>query len=197
MRRQTVAAIAVLPLALAAFAGCGANTTAEAAGHTAPTDSVPAGVAEQYEVLAEELAEKGQTVKSGEWTVNLITEAAEPWHEVHGAGHSQFREPAAGETNHIEIIPVETATGRIIPDVPIAVEVLDAENKVVQKLDLNFYYSTFFHYANNFSIPEAGSYTIRATLGVPPFPRHGEADEVAPLSDGATVEFEDVELGSK
>jgi hypothetical protein len=183
-------ALAALPL-VAALAACQSSDAAE----RPAAASVPAGVAEQYDVLAAEVDEKGMSVESGEWTVNLITEAAEPWHVVHGSGHDTFREPAAGETNHIEIIPVETATGRIIPDVPITLEVVDSDGSVVQEQTLDFYYSTFFHYARNFSVPQPGTYTVRATLGVPTFPRHGEPDEAAPLSEGATVEFENVELG--
>lgn len=63
-------------------------------------------------MLANEIAEKGKTVESGQWTVNLITEAAEPWFDEHGA---HFRAPEPGETHHIEIIPTETSTGRIVP----------------------------------------------------------------------------------
>lgn len=185
MLRTTLTALAA-PLVLAALTGCGA---------TAPTKddgfAVPAGVNEQYEVLSSELAEKGKTVSSGEWTVNLITEAAEPWFDKHGA---HFRAPKAGETHHIEIIPTETSTGRIVPNVPITLEVVDAQDKVVQELELNFYYSTFFHYANNFTVPEAGTYTLRATLGVPEFNRHGEESETPALAKGTTVEFNDVEL---
>ena len=189
MRRIALAAL-TLPLALAGLAGCGA---AADTGDNAEEPTVPAGVQEQYEVLAEELAEKGKTVESGEWTVNLITEAAEPWFEVHG-DEAHFRAPKAGETHHIEIIPTETATGRIIPDVPITLEVVDADGKVVQRMKLNFYYSTFFHYANNFTVPEAGTYTLRANLGVPAFNRHGEEAETPALTEGATVEFTGVEL---
>ncbi|MFC7501447.1 iron transporter, partial [Nocardioides sp. GCM10030258] len=61
--------------------------------------------------------------------------------------------------------------------------------------ELNFYYSTFFHYANNFSIPEAGSYTLRVKVEAPTFNRHGDADETPPLAEGVEVEFTDVELG--
>jgi hypothetical protein len=161
------------------------------------SDHVPDGVAEQYEVLADELAEKGMTVESGPWTINLITEAAEPWHEVHGGGHTEFRDVRAGETNHIEIIPVDTASGRIVPGVPIVLEVIDSNGQVVAKDRLSFYGSTFFHYANNFSIAEAGSYTIKATLKAPTFPWHGADDEAPALSDGAVVEFADVELGAE
>jgi hypothetical protein len=201
MRRHLIAALATAPLALASLAACGTGgSEGTPEGPTATTQeaespAVPEGVAEQYGVLAEEVAENGQSVESGPWTVHLITEPAEPWHEVHSDGTSQFREPAAGETNHIEIIPVETATGRIVPDVPITLEVIDAEGNLTEKLDLNFYYSTFFHYANNFSIPEPGTYTLRASLGVPTFHRHGEADEQVPLSETTTTEFKNVELG--
>jgi hypothetical protein len=191
MRRATLIALSV-PLSLAALTACGANAQEPQAGAAGST--VPAGVQEQYEVLTNELAEKGETVRSGEWTVNLITEAAEPWFEVHGPGEAHFRAPAADETHHIEIIPTETATGRIVPDVPITLEVIDAEGTVVQKMPLEFYYSTFYHYANNFTVPEGGTYTLRATLGVPAFNRHGEESETPALTEGATVEFTDVEL---
>ena len=185
MLRATLTALTV-PLVLAALTGCGAQAATRDDGF-----AVPAGVQEQYQVLANEIAEKGKTVESGEWTVNLITEAAEPWFDKHGA---HFRAPKAGETHHIEIIPTETSTGRIVPNVPITLEVIDAKDKVVQKLDLNFYYSTFYHYANNFTVPEAGTYTLRATLGVPAFNRHGEESDTPALAKGTTVEFKDVEL---
>jgi hypothetical protein len=180
-----------------AVAGCGSESDHEIAGADVGSGHVvPAGVARQYTVLDEEVEAKGQSVESGDWTIKLVAEAAEPWHAVHAGGHSAYRVPAPGETNHIEIIPVETATGRIVPDVPITLTVIDAAGKTVQALDLQFYYSTFFHYANNFSIPEAGTYTLRATVGAPTFNRHGAADEAPPLTEGTTVEFRDVELGA-
>ena len=184
------ARVLVIALALAAFTACGADP------HEEDASEVPAGVAEQYEVLADEIAEKGKTVESGAWTVNLITEAAEPWHEVHGDGHTTFRDVRPGETDHIEIIPVDTASGRIVPDVPIALEVIDADGQVVAEDELTFYGSTFFHYANNFSVAQPGTYTVKATLGAPDFPWHGEQDEAPALSEGTVVEFADVELGA-
>ncbi|WPU08609.1 iron transporter [Pseudarthrobacter oxydans] len=190
MLRHALAAV-VTPLALLALTGCGTQAAANTQAAKDNAFTVPAGVQEQYQVLADELAEKGKTVESGEWTVNLITEAAEPWFDEHG---THFRAPEAGETHHIEIIPVEASTGRIVPDVPITLEVVDAQDKVVQSMELNFYYSTFYHYANNFTVPEAGTYTVRATLGVPAFNRHGEESDTPPLIEGTTVEFKDVEL---
>jgi hypothetical protein len=191
---RTVLVACLLPLTSLAACGDDASTAADtSAAEARPSADVPAGVAEQYAVLAEEVAERGGTVESGDWTVSYIVEAAEPWHELHG-GEDHFREPTRGETHHIEIIPTETATGRIVPDVPITLQVVDGDGAVVDEERLNFLYSTFFHYANNFEVPEEGTYTLRASLGSPSFRRHGEEGERPALAEGAEVEFEDVEL---
>ena len=188
MRRAHLAAL-TLPLALAALTAC---SFADDTDHD-DSSAVPAGVQKQYEVLADEIADNGESVESGGWTVNLITEAAEPWFERRGS-ETHFRAPKAGETHHVEIIPIETSTGRIVPDVPITLAVVAADGEVVQEQELDFYHSTFFHYANNFTISEPGSYTVRATLGVPGFNRHGDESETPALTEGATVEFTGVEL---
>lgn len=184
---QALAATALVTTA-ALLAGCSGS------GEAATDPAVAEGVVEQYDTLDAEVAERGGSTTSGEWNVSYIVEAAEPWFEEHGGGHSTFREPQAGETHHIEVIPREAATGRIIPDVPITLEILDAAGQVVEEQDLEFYYSTFFHYANNFEVPEAGNYTLRATLGAPGFRRHGDEADGPALAEGVTVEFDDVEL---
>jgi hypothetical protein len=191
MRRAALAA-AALPFALAALTACGESEASE--NSSEDSFEVADGVQKQYEVLAEEVAARGGSTTSGEWTVSFIVEAAEPWFEGQAGHHQAFREPKADETHHIEIIPTETATGRIVPDVPITLEVVAADGTVVDKQKLNFYYSTFFHYANNFHVPDAGDYTLRATLGVPEFNRHGEPAEGPALAEGATVEFTGVAL---
>ena len=89
---------------------------------------------------------------------------------------------------------MEKSTGRIVPDVPITLSVLDSSGKVVDEKPLNFYYSEFFHYANNFEVPKSGDYTLRATLEAPTFNRHGERSMAAPLAQGATVTFDDVHI---
>ncbi|MGH3331801.1 MAG: iron transporter [Nocardioidaceae bacterium] len=186
MHRKALALAATPILALTACGGEGSAAEPDGSG-------VPSGVAEQYSTLKEEVAERGGETTSGDWTISYIVEAAEPWHESHG-GHQQFREPAPGETHHIEIIPRESSTGRIVPDVPITVEVVDAEGTVVDEKELNFYYSTFFHYANNFTIPKDGKYTLRASLEAPTFLRHGEENEEPALDEGTKVTFENVDL---
>ncbi|KAA9166150.1 hypothetical protein FPZ12_004215 [Amycolatopsis acidicola] len=164
-----------------------------AAGAAAAAPAVPQGVVTQYTLLEQEIKDGGGQTTAGPWRVAYIVEGAEAWyHNENGQQH--FREPAPGETHHIEIIPIEAATGRIVPEVPIAVEVVDSAGKVVDSKELNFYYAEFFHYATNFSIPQAGTYTLRAKLDPPTFLRHGEENEQPALADGAQVSFENVEL---
>lgn len=179
-----------LSVALLALTGCTADAS------TTEKSAVPAGVVAQYDALAAEVAERGGSLERGDWTVNYIVEAAEPWFEQHDSG-SSYRAPEPAETHHIEIIPTETATGRIVPDVPITLEIIDAAGGVVQKQELDFFHSTFFHYAANFSVPEPGTYTLRATVGIPGFNRHGEEADGAPLIEGTTVEFTGVELAAE
>ncbi|HEX5770034.1 MAG TPA: iron transporter [Nocardioidaceae bacterium] len=185
--RLPVTLLAAVPLV--ALSACAATD-----GSAAPAD-VPDGVAEQYATLAAEIEERGGEVESGPWTIGYIVERAEPWFE--GPEKTSFREPDAEATHHIEVIPTETATGRIVPDVPITVEIVDADGNVVDSARLNFLHSTFFHYANNFRVPEEGRYSLRVTLEPPTFFRHGEAGEEPPLAEPATVTFEDVELGTE
>ncbi|HSV40572.1 MAG TPA: iron transporter [Nocardioidaceae bacterium] len=186
MFRPQIAAAAVLPLV--ALAACSDSSAKDST-----AVDVPDGVVEMYETVAAEISDRGGETTVGEWKIGYIVEAAEPWFEEHG-GHSNFRNPKGDETNHIEIIPFEAATGRIVPEVPIHVQVLDASGKVVDENDLNFYYATFFHYANNFSLPGTGTYTIKATLGAPTFLRHGDEAAGPALADGAEVEFAGVEI---
>ena len=154
---------------------------------------VPSGVAQEYATMAEEIDSAGGEETRDGWRVGYIVEAAEPWFESHDGGQ-HFRAPKAGETHHIEILPFEESTGRLVPDTPVRLEILDADGAVVQDRALRFLYGEFFHYATNFRVPEPGTYTLRATIGVPTFSRHGEDGETPAMSEGTTVTFQDVEL---
>ncbi|MGH3309748.1 MAG: iron transporter [Streptomyces sp.] len=200
MPRSTRSLALAVPLALALTA-CGAGDADKAENTPAKgqaKETAPAGVAHQHTVLEAEMAANGGETKVGEYRVGYIVEAAEPWFRGEHGKHGKMvnREPAKGETHHIEIIPMEAKTGRIVPEVPIRLEVLDSKGKVVQAQDLNFYHAEFFHYANNFSIPKAGKYTLRATLQRPTFLRHGASGEKPALSEKTTATFRNVELKS-
>jgi len=192
MPSRRLALASLLPATALALTGCGGSASGSDTEDAA--SSVPLGVVDQYSTLAAEVADRGGSITQADWTVNYIVEAAEPWFEEHGSHGQQFREPTSTETHHIEIIPTESSTGRIIPDVPITLAVIDEAGKVVDRRNLDFYYSTFFHYATNFEIPTAGTYTLRATLAAPTFKRHGDPAESPALAEGTTVEFLGVEL---
>lgn len=199
-----------IPLAfgLTACGGADADTAEKASAKGQVKETAPAGVAHQHTVLEAEIKAKGGETRAGDYRVGYIVEAAEPWFHAEHAEHAEraehgehggdgklvHREPAKGETHHIEIVPMEAKTGRIVPDVPIRLEVLDGKGKVVQAQKLNFYYAEFFHYANNFSIPKAGTYTLRATLERPTFLRHGASGDRPPLGEKATATFRNVTL---
>jgi len=183
-----VAALAV------AVVACGSEEAVTTGGGEAAAESgVPAGVAKQYATIEEEVRAEGGETTSGPWRIAYIVEPAEGWFERTG-GKDVWRAPAAGETHHIEIVPIEAATGRVVPEVPVILEVLDAEGDRVARKPLRLYHAEFFHYAQNFSIREAGDYTLRATIEAPRFARHGEESEQPPLGEGAQVEFDDVRL---
>lgn len=160
---------------------------------TSAAPGVPDGVAAQYATLQKEIAAEGGEQTSGPWNIGYIVEPAEPWYETRD-GKQVFRPVAPGETHHLEIVAREAATGRVVPNVPVKVEVVAADGSVVQTKELQPFYAEFFHYANNFSVPTPGTYTLRATVEAPTFLRHGEEGEDAALSQGATVSFPGVKL---
>ena len=91
---------------------------------------------------------------------------------------------------------MEANTGRIVPYSQVRLSVINGSGEVVETRKLHFYYSEFFHYATNFSIPHPGSYTLKATITAPSFRRHADPGEPAPLASGATVTFRDVAIES-
>ena len=160
---------AALTTAALALTACGGEDDAGGSEPAAASADVPAGVAEQYATIGEEVAAEGGETQSGAWRIAYIVEPAAPWFVG-----ERFRKPAPGETHHIEILPIEAETGRVVPEVPIRVQVIDESGKVIDAKPLHFYYAEFFHYANNFSVPHEDTYTLRSTIKTPSFGLHGD-----------------------
>ena len=160
MKRLVILGGAVVALAVSA---CGEDEGRVSATGTTPTTTsaepaisdVPEGVAAQYSVLEEEIAAEGGATESGPWRIAYIKEPAEGWFRTEN-GRVVWRDPAHGETAHLEIIPIERDSGRIVPDAGVTLEVLDENGERVEKRPLSFYYAEFFHYADNFRIPRDG-----------------------------------------
>ena len=198
----------VLVLAVAAWAaGCGqappnegeaaASTEETTAESTTASGSEFRGVVDSYAVAQEEIAAEGGEETVGEYRVGYIVEPAEGWWQGDPAT-LEWREPAAGETNHIEILPYDAETGLLIPYMDIELQVRDEAGEVIDERPLDFYWSEFGHYANNFSLPESGTYTLRADLEPPEFLRHGSEEGEGKMFTGPiTVQFDDVQISTE
>ncbi len=180
-------------------AGATPEATAETTGEAADTASSSAfsDVVASYSVAQEEIEEAGGEKEVGLYRVGFVVESAEGWWEGEGT-NLQWRDPAASETNHLEILPFDKESGLLVPYMDIDLAVLDESGKEVARQDLNFYWAEFLHYANNFSLPKSGTYTLRAELNPPEFMRHGsEEGEGKVFAEPVTVEFEGVEIDAE
>lgn len=183
--------------------GTTSETTGEAAGTTESTTADATGGSEfsdvvaSYSVAQEEIEAEGGDKMVGDYRIGYIVEGAEGWWEGE-ADDLQWREPASGETNHIEILPYDSESELLIPYMDISLAVLDESGEEVDRQELNFYWSEFVHYADNFSIPEGDTYTLQAELNPPDFLRHGSKDgEGKVFTEPVTVEFENVEIDTE
>lgn len=197
----------LLVLLLLPTAGCGREVVTDdrAAGETTAAGTTASGAApeslqgvtDSYSLAHEEIEREGGEQKAGEYEVGYIVEPAEGWWEG-GPGDLEWRAPASGETNHIEILPFDSETGLLIPYMDITLAVLDESGKVVEEKPLSFYYSDFYHYADNFSLPKSGTYTLRAKLNPPTFRRHGEQDGEGEVFTSPTIaQFSDVQISTE
>ena len=186
----------------ASSGGSSDENTSESEGGSASKGSSASGgqfqgVVDSYGVAQEEIDAEGGEQRIGEYRVGYIIEPAEGWWE----GDPQnlaWREPAPGETNHIEILPFEVGSGLLVPEAEITLTVLDESGNEVDSKPLRFYRGEFYHYANNFSLPGSGAYTLRAEIAPPTFLRH-ETDEAQGrvFTDPVTAEFENVEIDTE
>lgn len=201
-------AVATLGITLVA-AGCGTEpvsneravkeTTGETTGSSGG-GSVPAslrGVMDSYTIAHEKIEAEGGEKVAGPYRVGYIVEPAEGWWEG-DPGDLRWREPLSGETNHLEILPFDAETGLLVPEADVTLSVYTEEGDKVGSKPLEFYSAEFYHYANNFSLPASGEYTLEAEIAPPTFRRHGEENgEGKNFTKPVTVKFENVEISTE
>jgi Fe2+ transport protein len=202
-----VGMLVLLVVVLAAACGQGGSGSENGGGSASASDSTSEGdsseagtfqrVVDSYEVAQREIEEEGGEQRVGEYRVGYIIEPAEGWWE----GDPQnltWREPAPGETNHIEILPFEVGSGLLVPEADITLTVLDGSGNEIDTKPLRFYRGEFYHYANNFSLPESETYTLRAEIAPPTFLRHEtEEAEGKVFTEPVTAEFENVQISTE
>ncbi len=164
---------------------------------TAGEDPQFQGVVGSYAVAQEEIDEAGGEQEVGAYRVGYIVEPAEGWWDGDPTA-LQWRGPSGEETNRIEILPFEAETGLLVPGMRIDLTILDESGEEIESKPLEFYRGEFYHYANNFSFPGSGVYTLKAELNPPGFRRHdaGEAEGKV-LTEPITVKFENVEISTE
>jgi hypothetical protein len=164
---------------------------------TTATGSEFQGVVDSYAVAHEEIEAEGGEAEVGPYRVGYIVEPAEGWWEG-DPENLQWREPSPDETHHLEILPFDPETGLLISEMEGRLTVVDDSGEEVDSQPLYLYYAEFYHYANNFSIPESGTYTLSAELEPPDFNRHGsEEGEGRVFTEPVTVEFENVGISTE
>ena len=76
--------------------------------------------------------------------------------------------------------------------------VLDRSGEEVDSKPLQLYRGEFYHYANNFGLPDSAPYTLRAEMEPPTFLRHETEDkEGRVFAKPAVVEFGNVEISTE
>ena len=200
--------LALLAVGLPAVMGCmqaasgqegggsasGGSASGGGSGGTAGEDSRFQGVVDSYAVAQPEIDAEGGEQEVGEYRVGYIVEPAEGWWDGDPTA-LQWRAPSSEETNHIEILPFEAETGLLVPGMRIDLTILNESGEEIESKPLEFYRGEFYHYANNFSLPESGTYTLRAELNPPGFRRHGtEEGEGKVFTEAVTAEFDNVEI---
>lgn len=180
-----------------------AGTTPEAAAETtgeatnAAMGSEFQGIVDSYAVAHEEIEAEGGEKMAGPYLVGYIVEPAEGWWEG-DPENLEWRDPSPDETHHLEILPFDPESGLLVPEMEGRLTVLNESGEEVDSQPLRFYYAEFYHYANNFSIPESGTYTLRAELEPPDFNRHGSKEgEGRVFTEPVTVVFEGVQIDTE
>ena len=119
-------------------------------------DSRFQGVMGAYAVAQEEIDEAGGEQEVGAYRVGYIGEPSEGWWDGDPTV-LQWRGPSGAETNHIEILPFEAESGLLVPDMRIALTILDEAGGVVESKPLE----------NPWSFTEASSTTTPTTSASP------------------------------
>ncbi len=140
------------------------------------------------------VAQAGGIQDVGDMTIGAAAEEAEPlYHLVDG--ELRLSEPPHGANAHLEVVVMDRADGRFIPQLHVEAT-LSGESGEIGTFVLPFlWHPTMFHYGTNVSIPEPGaSYSLSVAVAAPHFHRHDKvngkryARPVSARFDGLRIE---------
>lgn len=109
--------------------------------------------------------------EAGDFRIAVAAEKAEGMYALDGGG-LVWHEP--GEANaHVEVVVVDRADGRFVPELDVAVEVLTADGRSLGRKQAPFLWHPFLHhYGHNWKVPGAGEYTVAVHVDAARFYRH-------------------------
>lgn len=132
--------------------------------------------AEMVDYFIANVATSGAKQAAGEYIVGVAAEHAEPLYEVRG-GELHLAEPPAGTNAHLEVVVMDGADKRFVPELMVHVTLEDDRGKEVGTYHLPFlWHPTMYHYGRSIHIPADGTYTMRVGIEMPTFGRHDKTN---------------------
>ncbi|MEN6372568.1 MAG: hypothetical protein ABFD64_11215 [Armatimonadota bacterium] len=126
---------------------------------------------ESQEMLMNSIKQSGGQRTVGDYQVAYMVDPPKGYYQTMN-GQLTWVPPAPGETQHIEVVVLDSLTNKPIPVSP-TINIIDQSGNVVQSKQLSYFWSPMAdHYGANFSIPTAGTYSIRVQAPAPDILRH-------------------------
>jgi len=124
------------------------------------------------EYFVREVAHDGALQEVDDYLVGVAVEEAEPlWHLL--GGKLTLTEPAEGANAHLEVVVMDRADHRFIPQLMVQVELSRQGGEQVGTYHLPLlWHPTMFHYGHSVHIPDDGTYTLTVHIEAPTFGRH-------------------------
>ncbi len=128
------------------------------------------------EYFVKNVATAGDMQRAGDYLVGVATEEAEPlWHLL--GGRLELKEPAVGLNAHLEVVVMDAADHRFVPELSVAVTVATRNGHEVGTYRLPFlWHPTMYHYGHSIHIDEAGEYDLTVCIASPTFGRHDKTN---------------------
>lgn len=128
------------------------------------------------EYFVNNVATAGEMQRAGDYLVGVATEEAEPlWHLL--GGRLELKEPAAGMNAHLEVVVMDAADHRFVPELTVDVTVATPSGDEVGTYRLPFlWHPTMYHYGRSIHIEEGGEYDLTVSIAAPTFGRHDKTN---------------------
>lgn len=127
------------------------------------------------EYFVNNVATAGTMKRAGDYLVGVATEEAEPlWHLL--GGRLELKEPAEGMNAHIEVVVMDAADHRFLPELTVDVTVARNGDELGTFRLPFLWHPTMYHYGHSIHIDEAGTYDLAVSIAAPTFGRHDKTN---------------------